>query len=381
VSASPIPVVTPERHICVDAGRPLAQQPEIGHNRWHPDLEPVLSVSPGDTFTLETIDSSDAFITPSTSVSDLEAFPMGRVHPLTGPVHVAGATPGDVLEVEILDVSAGPFGSAAITPGEGLLPDILEAPLLALFELSDRGARSAQLPGITVPAAMFPGVLGVAPSAAEVRAAREREEDGLDHSARREIAAAGAAIPTSCADGLRTIPPRYNGGNIDVKELTAGARLFLPVAVSGALLSTGDLHFAQGDGELAASSIEMSGAVTMRCHVHPRPSWGPSAPLVIAPSRTDAGTVLTVGVGLGAYHRCAAAGLADAAREAAERMILWLRAVTELSTAQAYLLLSIAGNLKISQLVNDPNPVVCLSLPHSVFDTAPERFPIEKVRG
>jgi len=357
-----------EKRIRVDPTRPLAAQPGVGHNRWHPDLTPVLEVACDEPFTLETIDACDAFITAASTAADLVPFPDGRIHPLTGPVAVSGVEPGDVLQIEVLDVAHGPVGTSAFGPGEGLLPALLSEHALFFWELDCGGARSPQLPGVTIPPQMFPGTLGVAPSWEEIRAAREREMGGLDADALRKAEAASDAVPAICHDGLRTVPPRSNGGNVDVRELTAGSRLLVAAQVRGGLVSVGDLHFAQGDGELAATAIEMAGAVTLRCSVLDAPGWRRALPAVIAPPRPPRPAVQTIGVGLGAYGRSAADGLADAAVQAAEAMIAWLQDVRGLTPAQAYLLLSVAADLKVSQLVNDPNPVVSARLPLDVFD-------------
>lgn len=346
----------------------LAEQPQIGHNRWHPDLPPVLTVRPGEPFTLETIDSSDAYITRSSTASDVASFPMGRVHPLTGPVAVADVIPGDVLEIELLDISPGPFGSVAVAPGEGLLPDLLDAPSLTLWDLAPEGARCPDLPGVTIPPGMFPGTLGVAPSAADVRMAHDREAGHLTSDARTAEHAPSDAVPRMCADGLRTIPPRRNGGNLDVRELVRGARLCLEARVAGGLISVGDLHFAQGAGELAASAIEMAGSVTMRCQVHRSPTWRGCLPAVLGVETAARRSIQTVGVGLAAYGAPAADGLADAARQAAEAMLAWLKAARGINSTQGYVLLSVAADLTISQLVNDPNPTVSAHLPLDVFD-------------
>jgi formamidase len=154
------------RVVRVDPGRPLAEQPGVGHNRWHPWLEPVLRVAAEETFTLETLDSSDAFLSATSVPADALAFPVDRVHPLTGPVHVEGAEPGMLLEVEIVDVEPRGPAISSLVPDEGLLGHLLEEPVLDVWELGADGyARTPALPRGRVPVRPFPGTIGVAPAA------------------------------------------------------------------------------------------------------------------------------------------------------------------------------------------------------------------------
>ena len=181
---------------------------------------------------------------------------------------VTGAKPGDVLEVELLAYESADFGSTAVIPGFGFLADLFPEPYLVKWEIADGIARSEELPGVAVPEELFAGVIGVAPSHERIEECRAREE---------ALRAAGqpvadpfpdAAVPPEAADGLRTIPPRELGGNLDVRQLVAGSRIWLPVDVEGALFSIGDLHFAQGDGEVCGTAIEVAGAVTVRLTLH-----------------------------------------------------------------------------------------------------------------
>ena len=202
------------------------------HHEWNNALPPRLDIAPGDTVSFETRDASDQYYSPSSTHDDVIKRGPFRGHPLTGPVRVRGARPGDVLVVEILEVKPGaPFGWTAIRPGRGLLPEAdFPKPYLQIWDVSDgRFARKDHR--IAVPIEAFPGVMGT-------------------------------ALPEP--GGHSTMPPRKNGGNMDIKQLTAGTTLELPVWVDGALFSVGDGHAAQGDGEVCVTAVEMNAEVTLR---------------------------------------------------------------------------------------------------------------------
>src|SRR5947207_12436430 len=147
--------------IAIDRRRPLHEGAEGGHNRWSPELEPVARVADGAEITLELRDARDGQLTRESTNRDLlEIEPV--THPLTGPVLVGGAEPGDVLEVEILGYETDDFAWTAIWPGSGVLGDLFDEPYLATWELREGVARSAALPGVAVPGAPFAGVVGVA---------------------------------------------------------------------------------------------------------------------------------------------------------------------------------------------------------------------------
>lgn len=263
----------------IDRSLPLHQGAANGHNRWHPELEPVASVEPGDEVTFEVRDSRDRRLGRGSTHADLLDTP-SIAHPLTGPLEVVGAEPGDALELEVAGYETDDFGWTAIWPGSGFLGDQFDRPFLARWELDGSHARSEQVPGVAVAACVHAGTIGVAPSWELLERARARE------------AAIGAANPPSAAlawppaagDGLRTYPPRENGGNMDIRDLGPGARLWLPVHVPGALLSVGDLHFAQGDGEVCISALETGGSATFRVGLR-RGGWRPTFPCYEAPPR------------------------------------------------------------------------------------------------
>ncbi|MGH7265667.1 MAG: acetamidase/formamidase family protein, partial [Candidatus Rokuibacteriota bacterium] len=156
--------------IRIDRDKPLGQEPKTGHNRWHPDLEPVLEVGEGQDVTLHTRDACDGYLRPTSTVADFTGLPVGAIHPLTGPVHVKSARPGDLLEVEFRDILPQRRAFSAIIPGLGFLRDVMTAPFLVHWSITDGWATSPQVPGVRVPGAPFMGVSGVAPSHAQVEA-------------------------------------------------------------------------------------------------------------------------------------------------------------------------------------------------------------------
>jgi formamidase len=333
------------------------------HNRWHPDLEPVASVRPGDVVTLECRDGLDGQLTRSSTHADCDAPDLGTAHPLTGPVFVEGAEPGDVLEVELLAYETPDFGVNCVIPGFGFLADLFTEGFLVPWELDGAHARSPELPGIAVPACPHAGVIGVAPSHELMAAQREREE---------RIRAAGgpvaddvpeAAIPPQAAAGLRTIPPRETGGNIDVRRLVAGSTLLLPVHVPGALLSLGDVHFAQGDGEVCGTGIEIEAAVTVRLGLRRAPRWAPRFPAYLTPARPGRERFATTGI-----SEDAPMDLTAAARAALLAMIDWLEAEHGLSRPAAYCLCSACVDLHLSEVVDVPFPLVSALIPLDVFE-------------
>ena len=185
---------------------------------------------------------------------------LNLVHPLTGPVFVAGAAPGDLLEVEIRDMKPAAFAYTVQVPGFGFLRDAFPDPYIAKWTIKDGFAESAELPGVRIPDGSFVGVIGVAPSKELRETARRREADLAGRGGMALPPEPQGAVPGAepiASEALRTIPPRENGGNMDIKQLSKGARLLLPVLVDGALFSVGDAHFAQGDGEACGTAIEM----------------------------------------------------------------------------------------------------------------------------
>jgi len=353
--------------IGINRARPLREGGTNGHNRWHPDLPPVASVESGATVTFEIRDARDRAIGRRSTHADLLRVPASMSHPLTGPVEIQGAEPGDVLEVEVIGYETDDFGWTAIWPGCGILGDQFKEPFLARWELDGAHARSEDIPGVAVPACIHAGVIGVAPSRELVQRAQKREST-LDKGG-VNLGAPGAdpACPPEVVHGLRTVPPRETGGNIDIRDLGSGARLWLPVHVPGALLSVGDLHFAQGDGELCETAIETGGVATVRVAVR-RGGWRPAFPCYEAPPRPSRRMFATTGIPISDSGAQCDRDLGVAARQAASQLLEWLMAERGLGREAAYVLMSVAAELRISELVNGPNVLVSAALPLDLFE-------------
>jgi formamidase len=365
------------KRIEIDRGKRLADEPATGHNRFHPDIPPLLEAEEGEEVVLETRDGVDGQLGPTTTEANFAAMEAGAVHPLTGPIAVRGAQPGDVLEVEFLDIAPQPHAFTAIIPGLGFLRDIYTTPYLVQWRIDGGWATSAQLPGVRIPGAPFMGVSGLAPSPAQVRAWTRREQDLIDRGGMAFPPDAAGAVPgrgPAATEGLRTLPPRENGGNFDVKQLTKGAKLLLPVSVPGARFSVGDGHFAQGDGEVCVTAVEMGATVALRFRVlkgaaarglraprfaHPGyfapPQWAAPERFIAAmgmPIRDDG---VNEGENLTLACRNALLNMIDLLQERG-----WSR-------EQAYVLCSVAVDLRISNVVDVPNYVVSALLPEAIF--------------
>ena len=301
----------------------------VVHRAWDNSIAPRLEIDAGDTVIFDTRDAADGYYSPSSTHDDVLGRGPFRGHPLTGPVAIRGARRGDVLTVEILDVKpAAPFGWTAIRPGRGLLPEAeFSKPHLTIWDLTD-GEHARMGRGIAVPIAPFPGVMGVA-----------LDEPGA-HS---------------------TMPPRKNGGNLDIKHLTAGTTLFLPVWMDSALFSVGDAHATQGDGEVCVTAVEMMGTVTLRFGLArgrelKEPQFRTSGPIVSAADRGPCFVTTAHGPDLFA-----------SSQQAIRYMIDHLVTERGLSREEAYILCSVAVDLKISEIVDAPNWIVSAFLPESIF--------------
>ena len=335
------------------------------HNRWHPDLAPVAEVAPGEEIRLETEDGLAGQLTRESSHADVARIDLGLGHPLTGPLHVLGAEPGNVLEVEFVAYEPADFGVTAVVPGFGYLADLFPDPHLVKWEIADGLARSEELPGVAVPDQTFAGVVGVAPSRERLASFREREESLRARGQPVADPLPEAAIPPEAASGLRTIPPRETGGNLDIRQLVAGSRLRLPVDVPGALFSIGDLHFAQGDGEVCGTAIEVAGAVTVRFALLDGTRHRLRFPSYETPGvpgrRSFATTGIPVDEGM---------DLDAAARAALVEMLDHLEATYGFARPAAYALCSAVVDLRVSEVVDVPYPVVSALLPLDVFERA-----------
>jgi formamidase len=363
--------------IRIDRMKPLAQEPHSGHNRYHPEIEPALEVGDGEEVVLETRDGLDGQITPSSTAADFATLNVGAVHPLTGPVFVKGAKPGDMIEIEFLDIVPQPTAFSAIVPGLGFLRDVMTEPFLVHWKIRDGWATSDQIPRVRVPGAPFMGVSATAPSAQKLKEWTAREQRVIDKGGMALPPDPAGAVPAGpCGlTGLRTLPPRENGGNFDVKQLTKGAKLYLPVFQEGALFSTGDGHFAQGDGEVCVTAVEMGATVAVRFRlqkgaaaarkfmapVFTRQSYF-ADPKFAAPERF----LGVMGMPINAEGEIEAENLTLACRNAVLNMMELLQE-RGFTRQQAYVICSVAVDLRISNVVDVPNYVVSALLPEGIF--------------
>ncbi len=270
----------------VDLSKPWSQQQVLGHNRWHPDVPSAASVNPGTTFRIECKDWTDGQIQNNDSANDVRDIDLSIPHVLSGPIEVNGAEPGDVLAVDILDL--GPFpgpttewgytGIFAKTNGGGFLTDRFPDAHKAIWDLQGVTATSRHLPDVRFVGIPHPGLIGCAPSRDLLDRWNKREADLIATNPNRvpplalAPEAKNAVVGSLTGDeqkrvaqeGARTVPPREHGGNVDIKNLTRGSRVYFPVYVKGAKLSVGDLHFSQGDGEITfCGAIEMAGFIDL----------------------------------------------------------------------------------------------------------------------
>jgi formamidase len=365
--------------VSVDRSKPLADQPSVGHNRWHPDIPPIVRAEPGDRVILETLDALDGQITAQSTAADVAAVNLDVVHPLTGPVYVNGAEPGDLLEVNIVDVEPQPFAFTTQVPGFGFLRDEFPDPHIVRWQIAEGYATSDDLPGVRIPGASFPGVIGLAPGQELLQKITAREQRLAERGGVVLTPSATSAVPSDeriANEALRTIPPRETGGNLDVKQLGKGVRLNLPVTAPGALFSIGDAHFAQGDGECCGTAIEMGATFHLEFRIHKGVAaqrgirdvqfarddyYGP--PELAVPRRLYA----TTGMSIGKDGENQSEDATLAARNALLNMIEYLGQERGYSRQQAYALASVAVDLKISELVDVPNFVVSAFLPLDIF--------------
>ena len=363
----------------VDRTRSIVDDATNSHNRWFPDLAPVASVAPGEEVVAECRDGMDGALLRARGPEDLVGLQLSSNHPLTGPIEVRGAQPGDILVVETLAIQPDPVGATAVIPGFGLLGDRFDEPWLVRWEITEGVARSPDLPGVAIRGAPFMGGVGVAPSHELLERATEREGRLLDQGAFVLPPSAQSAAPPIepfASRGLRTIPPRENGGNLDIRQLGVGSRLLLPVHVPGALLSVGDLHYAQGDGESCGTAIEVAGVVTFRVGLRRSAdlTWRPRFPALefLAPAVASSPPrrhLATTGIPVTEAGENRAMDITLAARRALDELVGYV--VTRGYTrAQAYALVSVAADLRIAEAVNVPNALVTASLALDVFEEA-----------
>jgi acetamidase/formamidase len=299
--------------------------PTLVHHGWDNTLAPVLGIASGDVVHYALRMAGHGQVSEGDGYAQT-ALDFATLYHLSGPVWVEGARRGDTLRVEILAVEPGEWGWASILPELGLLPEDFPEPWVGTFDLRERGSIEAA-PGIRIPTAPFLGTMGTHPD-----------------------------VPASAA----AFPPHKGGGNVDTRHLTAGATLWLPVWCEGALFSCGDPHAAQGDGEVCVTAIECAMRASLRLSVEPRTITGPCF-------RT-AGALLAVDESAGHFGTMGIApDLMDGARIAVRAAIDWLETEQGLSRRDAYVLCSLAGDLKILEIVDAGMWNVGFTLPLAIF--------------
>lgn len=371
-------------------------------NRYHPAIPAAATAKPGDDIVFHTRDALDTDLTLDSNADDLAAVDLNLVHPMTGPVFIEGAKRGDVLAVTLQDIEPDQYGYTVIVPGFGFLRDLYTEPYLVNWRLSRSYAESDQIPGVRVPYEAFMGSVGVLPGEPEVESWLERESAlGAVGGVALPPQPIGALPADVCGpDGphkdkcLRTIPPRENGGNMDVQQMQIGTTLLLPCFVDGCGLFVGDVHYAQGDGEVSGTAIEMGGIVTVTTEI--RQGQGN----VITGPEVEGGSQIkdiepsqfyqTVGMPLKAAGEVPPplqylesekiAGLTNlsedltvAARNALIKMIDYIQRQYGLTSEQAYIVASVAVDLRVGQVVDVPNYVVTAVLNEDIFIKPAER--------
>lgn len=313
-----------------DTAEPVAELPNIPdpeytltsdqtHNKFSSTIPPVLRVASGAVIEAFTEEASDQQLTPESDEQDLMNMSFDPIHPLTGPVYVEGAQPGDILAVTLHEIEIGNWGWTAIYPGFGYLADEFDQPKLKTYSITP-GTDSIEFSsGVTIPLNPFPGVMGVAPTT-----------DSL----------------------LSTIPPRANGGNMDNPYLTVGTTVYFPVFVEGGLFSIGDTHAAQGLGEVCGTAIEAPMRIVyeiklIKEKIIPEPQYETEDYYAV----TAYGSTLDV-----------------AARKATIYMVDYLVQELGIGREDAYMICSLAGNLQIAEVVDIPHVLVAMHLPKHLFN-------------
>ena len=298
------------------------------HFLWDESHAPALTATSGDTVVMHTRDVSDNQIGPDSTTDALATFDFDRLYPLAGPIAVEGAEPGDTLAIEILDLHTQGWGWTAILPDLGLLSEEFTEPCLRVFDLT-LGDVAYLRDDIVIPIEPFLGTMGVCPAGASEQAVMQ---------------------------------PGTFGGNMDVRQLTPGTVLYLPVQVAGGLFSCGDAHAAQGDGEVCVTGIECPMYVSLRFTLE-------KGRTISAPQFETSGA-LTPRVDMDGFYGTMGVGpdLFTASQDAVRAMIAHLSERYELSREDAYVLCSLVVDLKISEIVDAGEYIVSALLPHAIFD-------------
>lgn len=301
-----------------------------GHRGWDNALAPIAHIAPGDTVEFHALDAADGQLTRDSTAAALGSLDFSRVNPVVGPVHVDGAAPGDALKITLLAFTPSGWGWTGNIPGFGLLSDQFPDPHLHHWHYDRAGVQPALYgPGGRVPLKPMCGTVGLAPA----------------------------------APGLHSIvPPRNVGGNMDIRDIAAGTTLYLPVEVAGGLLSLGDAHAAQGDGEICGTAIETACTIAARIELVKQARLrGPrfTTPGPVSRHLDAGGYEVTTGI---------SPDLMVAARDAVAAMVDLLADRHGMNPVDAYLLCSVCADLRISEVVDMPNWLVSFYFPRCVFD-------------
>ncbi|WP_207343415.1 formamidase [Arthrobacter sp. E3] len=392
----------PEVLFPLDSAKKFEDQEKLGHNRWHPEIPPVATVKPGQSFRVDCREWFDGAILDDDSAEDMLNAPLLTVHKLSGPFAVEGAKPGDLLIVDILDVGPIPQEDSGPLAGQGwgytgifsknnggsFLVDQFPDAYKAIWDFTGQVATSRHIPEVRFEGLIHPGLMGTAPSAQLLAKWNKREGDLIATDPLRvpplalppeaEHAVLGGLPRDQWArvgsEGARTAPPRENGGNQDIKNLSKGSRIFYPVFVDGANLSVGDLHFSQGDGEITfCGAIEMGGFIDLRVDILKggMDTYGVSEHAIFMPGRVEprfsewlafSGTSVTL----------------DGEQRYLDSHLSYQRACLHAidylvkfgySAEQAYLLLGAAPiEGRLSGVVDIPNSCSTVYLPTAMFD-------------
>jgi len=365
-------------------------------NRYHPAIKPVARAKPGDLIVVHTRDALDSNLNINSTPKDVTAIDVNLIHPMTGPIYIEGAKRGDVLAVKLIDINPNEYGYTTIIPGFGFLPDLYTEPFVANWKLNRYEAVSEQVPGVRIPMNGFMGSVGVMPGEAEVDMWLARESQlgkagGValppepTNARPAEICGPNGSHKDKC---LRTIPPRENGGNMDVKQMVEGTTLLLPCFVDGCGFFIGDVHYAQGDGEVAGTAIEMVAVVTVQTEIRKgmasivkQPHFEGGSQLkklepdsfhaTVGYPLKNAGEVPPQWTYLDSEKIKPLTNLSNdvtlAARNSLIQMLDWLQATKGLTKEQAFVVTSVACDLRISNVVDVPNYAVTTICPTEIF--------------
>ncbi|RKU41193.1 hypothetical protein DL546_002057 [Coniochaeta pulveracea] len=373
---------------------PADQQPGL-HNRWHPDIPSAATIKDGETVKIECLDWTGGQIKNDDSADDMRNVDLTKVHYLSGPFNIEGAKPGDILLVEIMDVQPfeeRPWGFTGIFSrenGGGFLDEHFPSAAKAIWDFEGIFCSSRHIPHVKFPGLIHPGILGCAPSAEVLATWNKREGDLIAaNKLDRQVANppqpinvhAGSADEETKAkvgrEGARTIPGRpEHGGNCDIKNLSRGSKVYLPVHVDGAKFSVGDLHFSQGDGEISfCGAIEMAGVITINFKVIPQgqTTLNLTSPIYlpgpVEPQFSPGRTITFEGFSVDHHGTQHYLDVNVAYRQACLRAIEYLRRFGY-NDYQSYLLLGCAPiQGHVAGIVDIPNACVTLGLQDELFD-------------